>query len=47
MSGGLLLVVAGIYIYAAIEQMLKGQIPLGVAFLSYAVSNLAFFFLTK
>jgi hypothetical protein len=47
MSGNLLLLVAGIYTYTAVEQIFKGNAALGVAFLSYAVSNLAFFFLTK
>lgn len=47
MSGGLLVFVAVIYSYAAIEQLWKGNIPMGVALFSYAVSNTAFFFIVK
>lgn len=43
MGGNLILVVSAIYVYVACEQCWKGNQWLGLAFLSYAVANIAMY----
>jgi len=43
MSANLIIVVAIIYFYVAVEQALKGNIPMLVTFGAYAISNIGLY----
>jgi hypothetical protein len=45
MSSGLILFVGLLYLYVAIEQALKGNTGMGMAFAGYAFSNVGLFLL--
>lgn len=47
MGSGFILVVSGIYLYAALEQYWKGNPWLGLAFFGYAISNVAMYQVSK
>jgi hypothetical protein len=46
-SSGLLIFVAGIYLYVAFEQWRKGNIGVAAAFFGYAVSNIGMCYAAK
>lgn len=47
MSGGLLLFVGCVYLYIAVDQCLKSNPGLGIAFFGYALSNIGLFYAAK
>jgi len=47
MSGTLIAITGAIYLYVAIEQILKGNSPMGIAYLGYAFSNVGLYLLTR
>jgi hypothetical protein len=47
MSGCLLLIVAGIYMYVAIDQYWKGNSGVALAFFGYALSNIGLYQVSK
>jgi hypothetical protein len=47
MSGGLIVITGLIYAYIAIEQCIKGNIGLAIAYTGYAFSNIGLYILAK
>lgn len=47
MSGPIILVVAGMYLYVGVDKLYRGDTGLGIAFLGYAFSNVGLFFAAK
>ena len=47
MSGWLIALTGAIYAFVALEQGLKGNIPMCIAYAGYAFSNIGLYFLAK
>lgn len=47
MSGPIILVVGGVYLYVGVEKLYRGETGLGIAFLGYAFSNVGLFLAAK
>ena len=43
----MLIAVAGVYLWVAVEQTIKGNAGMGVAYLGYALANIGMCFLAK
>lgn len=47
MSGFLIAITGVIYLYVAVDQFLRGNAPMGIAYLGYAFANVGLFLLAK
>lgn len=47
MSGPLIIIVTLIYSYIALEQYLKGNMPVAIMYAGYAFSNIGVYMVTK
>lgn len=47
MSSSLILVVGFVYLYVGVDKLYRGDTGLGIAFLSYAFSNVGLFMAAK
>jgi hypothetical protein len=47
MSNWLIIFVGLIYSYIGIEQIIKGNVPMGITYVSYATANIGLYFMAK
>jgi hypothetical protein len=47
MSSNLIIVTGLIYAYIGIEQVIKGNVPMGVTYLSYSTANVGLYYMAK
>jgi hypothetical protein len=47
MSSWLIVLTGCIYAYIAIEQIIKGNIPMGITYMSYATANIGLYWMAK
>jgi hypothetical protein len=46
-SSWLIIVTGAIYAYIGIEQIVKGNTPMGITYVSYATANIGLYFMAK
>jgi hypothetical protein len=47
MSAWLIIVTGLIYFYIGLEQVVKGNTPMGITYVSYATANIGLYFMAK
>jgi len=47
MSGTLIAITGVIYLWVAVEQMMKGNVPMFICYLGYAFANIGLYFMAK
>jgi hypothetical protein len=47
MSSWLIILTGAIYAYIGIEQVVKGNLPMGITYMSYATANIGLYFMAK
>ena len=47
MSSWLIILTGAIYAYIGLEQVYKGNVPMGVTYMSYATANIGLYFMAK
>jgi hypothetical protein len=46
-SSWLIIVTGLIYLYIGIEQVIKGNIPMGITYISYSTANIGLYWMAK
>jgi len=46
-SSWLIILTGAIYAYIGIEQVVKGNLPMGITYMSYATANIGLYFMAK
>jgi len=46
-SGTLIAITGAIYLYVAVEQLLKGNVNMGIVYLGYSFSNVGLYLLAR
>jgi hypothetical protein len=47
MSSWLIILTGAIYAYIGIEQIVKGNVPMGITYISYCTANIGLYYMAK